>query len=262
MTDHLAHLTATATRLVASGWYQVAQPVVRDGSVRSFRRALTNGERPAVVAELKRASPSAGPLASGADAGERARLYAAGGACGISVVVQPDEFRGRLEDLAEARTAGLPVLMKDFVVDVAQVAAAADGGADALLLIESIFRRGLVADPARTRDRLIREAHDRGLETLLEVATPEEFRTALVTEATVLGINNRDLATQTVDLTRTAAILADRRKDRPVLAMSGVAGRRDVEELLRAGADGVLVGESLMRSDDPVTLLRSLRGVP
>ncbi len=146
--------------------------------------------------------------------------------------------------------------MKDIVVDSRQIDAAALCGASALLLIEILARRGRFHQRMPT---LIDEAHDRKVGVVLEVHTLEEWDAAVETPADILGINNRNLATMTIDLGTTPRILAERVKDRPVIAMSGIETRGQVDTMLRAGADAVLVGTSIMRHDEPARKLQELQ---
>src|SRR3989442_749369 len=174
----------------------------------------------------------------------------------LSVVAEPRIFGGNIDFVARAARTGLPVLMKDIVVDSRQVDAAALCGASALLLIATLARRGHLH---RGMQMLIDEAHDRKLGVVLEVHTLEEWDAAVETPADILGINNRNLATMAIDLGTTPGILAERVKDRPVIAMSGIETRGQVDTMLRAGADAVLVGTSIMHHDEPARKLQELQ---
>ena len=175
---------------------------------------------------------------------------------GLSVVAEPRIFGGNIDFVSRAARTGLPVLMKDIVVDSRQVDAAALCGASAVLLIETLARRGHFHQGMQT---LIDEAHDRKIGVVLEVHTLEEWDAAVETAADILGINNRNLATMSIDLGTTPRILADRVKDRPVIAMSGIETRGQVDTMLRAGADAVLVGTSIMHHDEPARKLQELQ---
>lgn len=207
--------------------------------------------RPAVVAEFKRSSPSAGAIRPEAEPAEVARAYAGAGAAMVSVLTEPTRFGGRLEDLATVHAAcHLPVLQKDFVVDPYQLAQARVAGADAVLLIVALVRDDL--------DHLLARARALGLTALVEAHTDEELDLAIRSGARLIGVNNRDLASLQVD-TRTAERLLLRvPADRFALAESGLSSVDDVARAVRAGADGVLVGEYLMRSERPAETVAAL----
>lgn len=207
-----------------------------------------------VIAEVKRRSPSKGDLALGLDPATQAELYSAGGAAAVSVLTEPAFFGGSNDDLVAVREAcPLPVLRKDFTVSAAQVWEARAIGADAVLLIVA----------ALTDDELLRflgEAADAGLAALVEVHTGAEAERALAAGATLIGVNNRDLATFTVDL-GTAERVAPLLDGVVRVAESGIGDPQDAARMARAGYDAVLVGESLVRSEDPAGLIGRLREV-
>ena len=218
---------------------------------RGFRAALA-GDEIAVIAEIKRASPSQGPLGEGLDAAALARAYADGGAAAISVLTEPDRFDGSIEDLQAAIPAGLPVLRKDFILDPFQIHEARAFGADAVLLIV----RAVGAD----LDTLIKATAALGMDALVEVFDEADLERAVDVGAELIGINHRDLETFEVDPERTAK-LAPRIPDGAVIVgLSGVSTRADVEALASAGAHAVLVGEALVTASDPAAKLRELRG--
>lgn len=221
---------------------------------RSLRAALTRGEGAIrFLTEIKRASPSAGPIALEADAPAVARRYQEAGSAGISLVTEEQFFRGRPDDLPLVRAVGLPVLMKDFFIDPYQVAQARALGADALLLIAAIDDRPLLRE-------LRSAARDLGLEVLLEVHDEAECEVAHDLDPELVGVNNRDLSSFVVDLA-TSEQLSPRLPRGPArLAESGIRSRADVLRLEAAGFDGLLVGEHLMRASDPGRALLELRG--
>lgn len=227
---------------------------------RGFRAALArSADRPAVIAEVKRRSPSRGPLAPGLDPAALAAAYEAGGATCLSVLTDAEFFGGSAADLAAARAAtALPVLRKDFTVAPADVADARCMGADAVLLIVAALDDGELAC-------LLRVAGDVGLDALVEVHDEAELDRALAAGADLVGVNQRDLVTFRVDGDR-AARLARRLPDGVVrVAESGVGGPDDAAALAAAGYHAVLVGEWLVRSGDPavgVGALRSAGTVP
>jgi indole-3-glycerol phosphate synthase len=218
---------------------------------RPFREALV---RPglSVIAEFKRRSPSAGEIRDGASPAEIARAYEAGGAAALSVLTDEAHFGGTLADLDAARAAcELPVLQKDFIVDRYQLYEAAVAGADAVLLIVAALNRESLAE-------LHTEARDLDLDCLVEVHKESELETALTVDAEVIGINNRDLDDMSVDVQTTFELITDVPAGKTVVSESGIADRATLEELERVGVDAVLIGEALMRADDPTAKVREL----
>lgn len=208
---------------------------------------------PAVIAEYKRSSPSAGAIAEPDVAGQ-ARAYEEGGAAAISVLTEPTRFDGALADLRAVRLAvDLPVLRKDFLVHPAQVIESRAAGADAVLLIAAALSE-------LELKAMLAVANDLGLDALVETHSADDLAKALATDAPVVGVNARDLETLEVDVERALAMLPDVPSDRVAVLESGVWTREDVERAIDAGARGVLVGEALMRSADPGATIRSLRG--
>ena len=219
---------------------------------RPFEDALRSAP-PALIAEYKRSSPSAGAI-SEPDVASQARAYEEGGAAAISVLTEPTRFDGALADLRAVRLAvSLPVLRKDFLVHPAQVIQSRAAGGDAVLLIAAALSelelKGMLAVAA-----------DLGLDALVETHSEEDLAKALATDAPVIGVNARDLETLEVDVERALAMLPDVPSDRMAVLESGVSTREDVERAIDAGAGAVLVGETLMRSPDPGVTIRSLRG--
>ncbi len=241
----LPDVVAAETELRAAG---AAAP-----EPRGFAAALA-ADGLQVIAEIKRRSPSAGVLAPGLDPAAQARRYAAGGAAAISVLTEPDHFDGSLADLAAVRAAvDLPLLRKDFVLHPAQVWEARAGGADAVLLIVAILDDGELAE-------LLAAARAAGLDALVEVHTSAEARRARSAGATLIGVNNRDLGTFRTDL-GTAEAISGLLDGVPVrVAESGVSDPVGAARMAAAGYQAVLVGEALVRSDDPAALIRALRG--
>lgn len=221
--------------------------------VRSLAAALRTPDV-SIVAEVKRASPSAGPLAPGIDAAARARLYQERGAAAISVLTDAG-FDGRLADLtAVAAEASVPVVRKDFLVDPWQVWESRVSGADAALLL-------IAALEADQIGALAAEADAAGLELLVEIHAPAEAALALSTGTPILGVNARDLSSLEVDLETAWSTLRALRRHAPdaiLVAESGIAGPDDVRGAGSAGADAVLVGEHLARAPDPGQALELL----
>jgi indole-3-glycerol phosphate synthase len=220
---------------------------------RPFSEALI-AEGISLIAEMKRASPSKGPIRPEATVTEVVTAYQLAGASAVSVLTEPHWFGGSLDDLVEARAAcDLPLLRKDFVVDEYQLLEARVAGADAVLLIVAALERGRM-------EELMGAASDLGLDVLVEVHDEKEVETAVESGAEVIGINNRDLHSLEVDLETTFELLADVPAGTVVVAESGITENEDVERLERAGVDAILVGEALMRADDPVQAVRELLG--
>ncbi len=205
-----------------------------------------------LIAEIKRASPSAGRIAGGdEDIVARARAYEAGGAAAISVLCEPHWFGGSIDDLRAVRAAvGVPVLAKEFVVDAGQLDGLRAAGADLVLLLA-------VLHPARRLARLVARARDLGLEPLVEAHDERELRAALATDARLIGLNNRDLRTLDVDVTRADRLRALVPDDRLVIAESGVRDPATIARWRALGFDGALVGEALVRADDPAAVARA-----
>jgi indole-3-glycerol phosphate synthase len=222
----------------------------------SFRAALL---RPtvAVIAEVKRRSPSAGSIREDLDPGERAARYAANGAAAISVLTDHLFFGGSMDDLrAAVGQCSLPVLRKDFIVDEVQILEARAAGAAAVLLIVRVLGPNRLA-------ALLRCAAGLGLDALVEVHTAAELDIALQADAGIVGINSRDLDTFTLDVERAWKLIGRIPSDRVAVAESGIFGQSDVIYAAQAGADAVLIGTALSAADSPDALLRrELSGVP
>lgn len=218
---------------------------------RDFRAALT-ARRPAVIAEIKRASPSKGLLCEDFDPPSLARDYAAGGAAALSVLTDEKFFQGRLADLEAARAAvRLPVLRKDFILDEYQVAEAAAHNADAILLIAAVL-------PLKTLTRLREEAAGYGMAALVEVHDERELELALASGAGIVGVNNRDLGTFEVSLETSLRLAAMMPAGVVKVSESGIHSRADVHRLMEAGYDAFLVGEHLVRANDRAAAVREL----
>ena len=221
----------------------------------SFRAALL---RPtvAVIAELKRRSPSAGSIREDLDPGSRSALYARNGAAAISVLTDGPFFGGSVQDLrAVADSSPLPILRKDFILDEVQVLEARAAGASAVLLIVRILGE------ARLQE-LLRYSAELGLDALVEVHTAAELAIALHSDAEIVGVNSRDLDTFDIDVGSALKLLARVPGDRVGVAESGIVGQSDVTRAAEAGADAVLVGTALSASESPEELLRGLCSVP
>lgn len=219
---------------------------------RPFEEALRAASPPALIAEVKRASPSAGSIAPDVDPRALALAYEAAGATAISVLTEPHHFEGSLADLQSVRSSvGIPVLRKDFHVHPAQLIEARAAGADAVLLIVAA-----VSDPELSA--LLATARDLGIGTLVEAHSDEDLERAIATDAAVIGVNARDLETLAVDVPAALERIARVPKDRLAVLESGIAGRADVDAAIEAGASAILVGEALVRAEDPARAARKL----
>jgi indole-3-glycerol phosphate synthase len=222
---------------------------------RGLETALRSGKHVSVIAECKRRSPGAGDIRPGLDPAALTRSYEAAGARALSVLTDLRYFGGSLDDLVAARAATtVPVLRKDFTLDPLHVLDARAAGADAVLLIVRI----LDDHSLRSLQALAREL---GMAALVEAHDATEVDRALGAGATLLGINNRDLATFTTDLETTLRLLAAVPPEVAVVSESGIRTRDDVVRLGDAGVDAILVGETLLRAPDPGAAVGMLTGV-
>jgi indole-3-glycerol phosphate synthase len=222
--------------------------------VRDFRAALDRPGEVTVIAEVKKASPSAGLLRADFDPVAIARTYAAHGAAAVSVLTDEPFFQGRLTDLTAVRGAvAPPVLRKDFLLDPYQILEARAAGADAVLLIAECL-------PGEALPRLLRETHALGMEALVELYDRDNLPRVLDCGARVVGINNRDLRTFVTRLEHTLELAGRVPEDVCLVSESGIRGRADVLRLRDAGVRAVLVGESLLRAADVGAKLDELTG--
>ena len=255
----LAALVQEAERRVAaarSGRRELERRAAAAAQAPDFGAALAGGPAVAVIAEIKRKSPSAGALWAGGDVAGLAGLLEGSGARALSVLTEPAHFGGSLDDLARAAAAvRIPVLRKDFIVDPVQLFEARANGAAAVLLIVRIVEPGRLADLAGA-------ARGLGLATLVEVRDPAELAAALTAQPTAVGVNARDLDTLAMDRALVEALLERIPADRVAVAESGLSLRGDVEAMARRGADAVLVGAAIAGAPDPAAALRPLTGVP
>ena len=231
---------------------------LRRNEFRSFAGALAGdgGRTLALIAEVKRASPSAGIIAESFEPVEIARRYEAAGANAISVLTDERFFQGHLEHLVAVRDAvGLPVLRKDFVLEDAQIYEAAAAGADAILLIVAALAQ-------EELERLLDVAAPCQLDALVEVHTLEEMDRALATDAAIIGINNRDLTTFRVDLATTENLSEQVPPGVLLVSESGIRTAEDSRRVRACGVEAILVGEALMRSVDVAKQAAELRLVP
>jgi indole-3-glycerol phosphate synthase len=217
----------------------------------AFRDALA-APGLSIIAEHKRRSPSAGPIRPGSSVTEIARSYAAGGAAAISVLTEEQSFDGSLEDLRDAHAAcALPLLRKDFIIDPYQLEEARAAGASAVLLIVAALAP---AELSALHDQALRL----DLDVLVEVHDRRELETALGAGASIVGVNNRDLRDFSVDIERTFELLDAIPEGALVVAESGIASGEHLARLREAGVGAALIGERLMRAEDPGAALHEL----
>lgn len=222
-----------------------------EGRTGLFSESLAR-EGLSVIAEIKRASPSKGMLRPELDVAELAKSYERAGACAVSVLTEEKYFKGSLHDLKLAReSCNLPLLRKDFIIDPYQIWEAAAAGADAVLLI-------VAALPGDELISLMRESKSAGLEALVEVHDAEDMQVAVDAGARLIGINNRDLSTFKVDLQTCLTLRNEIPQDVLAVAESGIKRKRDAIRLKQAGFNAILVGELLMKSEDPGEMVRNL----
>jgi len=254
MSDFLDIVVESVRETIKEGYYDVPPASYER---RSLKGALQSRSRNPVVAEVKPASPSKGVIRKELAIEGAVSSMQRGGAAGISVLTEQKYFYGSLDNLTRIRkTTSLPLLMKDFFIDPAQIDAAAKKGADAVLLIQTLFDRGYCAS---TLQGMIEAAQSHGLEVLLEAHTEEEFRKAVSAPADLLGINNRDLATLDVDLHVTERILEELRPpNRLVVSESGIESPTHIRFLRNAGAHAFLVGSAVMSAANIEEKVREL----
>jgi indole-3-glycerol phosphate synthase len=247
MSDFLDTLAMDATKTIDSGYYQTIKPT--NQTKISLKKAILECKRNAVITEIKSASPSLGTIRAEVNAKEIAQAMEAGGSVGISVLTEPKHFNGSLATFAQAREAvELPILMKDIIIVPEQIDAASQLGANAILLIQALFDKHYCEMSA---DKMITHAHSRGVEVLLEAHTAKEFQSAVETDADLIGINNRNLATLKINLQTTREILEKHAKGgKTVISESGIATPPDLQFLRSCGADAFLIGSSIMLTDD------------
>jgi indole-3-glycerol phosphate synthase len=220
---------------------------------RDFRAALQQSDdKLAVIAEIKKASPSAGVIAESFDPTEIAKNYERGGANAISVLTDTKFFQGKLQDLADVRRAvSVPLLRKDFILDQIQIVESAFNGADAILLIVAALEQKALVD-------LLHATATYRLDALVEVHTREELHRALDAGAKIVGINNRNLATFDVNLAVTEELCREVPDEIVLVSESGIKMPQDVARIKACGADAVLVGEVLMRREISIKQLRAI----
>lgn len=247
--NFLDEILPVVKKTISSEYYEKEKKTGK--KKKSLSEAIREAKKTPVIAEVKPRSPSKGELIGERNAEKIIQAYAKEGACAVSILTEPVKFKGDLKLLEKEY--GVPLLQKDFIIDERQMSA----NADAVLLIMKFCELAGV-----DVNELVEKAHARGLEVLLETHSLEEFEKAMKTKADVVGINNRNLETLETDIRATIGILkqAGKRKKKVVVSESGFSSREQIELVLKAGADAVLVGTSLMQSKKPEEKLNSLIG--
>jgi indole-3-glycerol phosphate synthase len=247
MPDFLDALARSANETINSGYYDAVNAAVPFNV--SLKKAILEAENAPVITEIKAASPSAGTIRKNLNASLIAESMEKGGAVGLSVLTEPKHFHGSLHSIIEVRkTVKLPILMKDIILSPVQLEAASKAGANVALLIEGLFDRGYCECSIQ---EMIARAHSKGLEVLLEAHTADEFRSAVRTHADLVGINNRNLATLSVNLNVTKEILERNRVEgKVVVSESGINTAADLRFLHKCGAQAFLIGSAIMSVDN------------
>jgi indole-3-glycerol phosphate synthase len=255
LADHLPDLAEKARARVKRGYYDAGQTA--KASPRKLVKAIHEGEGTPIVTEIKYASPSAGKIRESGKALEIAEAMVRGGARGISVLTDPENFAGSLEMLATVSgKTNAPTIMKDIIVSPKQLQAGARAGASAVVLISEVFSRKLSTIGL---DSMILEASRLGLEVLAEANSVSEFENLRRFRPDLYGINNRNLSTFRLDLSTTEKILAEAVDvDRPVVSESGIESPHDIRRLRAAGAEAFLVGTAIMKSSNIEGKVREL----
>jgi indole-3-glycerol phosphate synthase len=257
MNDKLAEICGTKRKEVAArkrdrGLCVLDAAAAGQTAPRGFRRALESAAGAALIAEIKKASPSKGLIRSDFRPADHARAYQVGGAVCLSVLTDAPYFQGHEDFLIAARAAcDLPVLRKDFMIDPWQVAEARAIGADAILIIVAALDDGAMAE-------IEAAAIERGMDVLVEVHDEAEVERAARLKSRLIGVNNRDLRRFVTDLSVTERLAPAMPEGTLLVAESGIATPADIARLHAAGARAFLVGENLMRHDDVAAATRSL----
>lgn len=256
MADFLDVLMKAAKKTVNEGYYNIEVGAIKNFNL-SLKEHIIKCRNAPIIAEIKPSSPSRGRLRNITNLKEIALALERGGAAGVSVLTEPKHFNGSLKLLSEIKNyVKLPVLMKDIIINPVQIEAASKVGANAILLIASIYERKKFE---YSLDEMIEFAHSKNLEVLLETHNKRQFLSALETEADLIGINNRNLKTLKVDLDVTRKVLAEISDcNKLIVSESGIQSPTDILFLRECGAQAFLVGSAIMLADDIETKLREL----
>jgi indole-3-glycerol phosphate synthase len=254
--DFLEEVSAKVRERVAvqkAKWSEteLKKRIKTDAPKRSFQKALKVSNGLAVIAELKQASPSAGLIKAETDIAGRIKAYTQGGAAALSILTEEDYFHGSTSLLVEVRRiSDLPILRKDFICDSYQIIESKTLGADAILLITSLL-------PGPKLREFMDRAKDYGLETLVEIHDEQGLEEALHANASIIGINNRDLHSLRVDTANAARLLSKAPQSGVTYVVeSGIKSPQELPSLKKQGAHAVLIGETLMRAVNPEQLIK------
>lgn len=255
MTDFLDKLATDAIKRVDEGYYNLR--LKEERSSRSLKNSILKCRNAPIIAEIKFSSPSRGVIRENINVRKIAAMMENGGAIGLSVLTDPDNFGGSIRFLSEARNStSLPILMKDIILSYKQIDAGSRLGADAILLITALFRRGYCEDSI---SEMVRYAHSKDLEVLLETRTYSEFVMANLSDAELVGINNRDLKTLKVDLNVTRKILQKSKfDDKIIVSESGIELPEHINLMREAGVQAFLVGTTIMAAGNIEEKIREL----
>jgi len=247
MADFLDVLARDVKETIHEGYYEVSTRISTPSV--SFKKAILESKHIPIITEIKAASPSLGIIRQNFNPEEVARAMENGGAVGISVLTEPKHFEGSLSSLTKVRKAvKLPILMKDIIISPTQLETASKIGANAVLLIEALFEREYCECDIH---EMIEQAQSKNLEVLLETHNEDEFRSAVNSNAGLIGINNRDLGTLEVDLEVTRRILEKNDAyEKIVVSESGVKTSVDLRFLHECGAHAFLIGSAIMMADN------------
>lgn len=236
-----------------SSVHPIGEMKLEDYEKRSLRESINNALKAPVITEIKRMSPSSGEILPDINLVEITEIMTRSGSAGISVLTEPNYFNGRLEFIPIVRDAThLPVLRKEFIIDEYQLYESVEAKADAVLLITEVLGESL--------SELVEISRELGIECLVEVSNEAQVELATQCEPDLIGINNRDLKIMEIDLSRTKRLVKLIPSGMTIVSESGINEAGDVEKMLKAGADAVLVGTSIMKSGDICEKIRSLTG--
>ena len=255
MIDHLVKLAQDARARVEKGYYDDVSPVRRPHD--SLSRAVRETRSNAIISEVKFASPSQGTIRKTESARQIAESMVKGGACAISVLTEPDNFNGGLVSLAEvAAGTRVPIVMKDIIVSLKQLEAGARAGADAVVIVSEVFSRSLGMTDLQ---EVLGRARGLGLEALVEANELANFLMMKSFRPDLYGINNRDLSTLQLELSKTEEIISRAAGiDGLIVSESGINDPEDVRRLRKAGAQAFLIGTSIMRANNIESKVREL----
>lgn len=245
MTQILKKLVENSQRAISDGTYEISESLEK--SPFDLIESIKANTHASLITEIKFASPSLGQIRQHSDPVEIAKSMVRGGALALSVLTQPYLFNGSPQYFMDIRKhLQIPMLMKDIIIDKIQIDAAKKIGADYMLLIQSLFD----SDHLKEIDEFIDYGHRNGLKVLVEAHTPEEFKNSLMTNADLVGINNRNLDTLEIDINTTKKLLEEYKKDRIIVSESGIEQPHDIVFLKKCGADVFLIGSSIMKSQN------------